>query len=63
VDVGIFPRKGSGMEVHVVSIEEVFKNMRRLIRIAWELGVSSNVDSTKRDLSPMGVAEVAVLNS
>jgi hypothetical protein len=62
MDVGVFLREGPGMEVHVVSIEEVFRNMRRLIWIAWKLGVSSNVNSTKRDLSSMGVAEVAVLD-
>jgi hypothetical protein len=50
------------MEIEVVSVEEVFADMRRLVWIARELGVSCNVDSTQRDLPSVGVAEVAVLN-
>jgi hypothetical protein len=62
MEVRVFLWKWSGMEIDVVSVEEVFADMRRLVWIAWELGVSCNVDSTQRDLSSVGVAEVAVLN-
>lgn len=50
------------MEVDIVSIKEIFWDMRRLVWIARKLGVSGNVDSTKCNLPPMGIAEVSILN-
>jgi hypothetical protein len=52
----------SGVEVHIVSVEKIFRDMGRLIRIAGELGVPSDVDSTKGNLPAMVIAEVALLN-
>jgi hypothetical protein len=50
------------MEIDIVSIKEVLRDMRRLIWIARKFGVSCNVDSTQSGLPSVGVAEVAVLN-
>ena len=53
MEVGILKWEGSRMELHVVSIEEIFGNMRWLFRIAWEFGIAGHVDTTKGDLSPV----------
>jgi hypothetical protein len=39
VDMGILQGEGPGMKIYTVSIEEVLRNMRRLVRIAGVLGV------------------------
>lgn len=50
------------MEIDIVPVEEILGNVRGLVWIAWELGISRNVDPTQRNLSAVGVAEMAVLN-
>ncbi len=50
------------MEIDVVPVEEVLGNVRGLIWIARELCVSRNIDPTQRNLSAVGVAEMAVFN-
>lgn len=62
VEVCIFNGKGTGMEVHRVSVEEVQRDMRGLVRIAGVLSISSHIDAPKGDLSSMIISEVAILD-
>ena len=62
MNVCIFDREWSGTEVDSISIEEVFWNMRRLIWMAWTLGISGQIDTPESDFSAMRVAEMAVLD-
>jgi hypothetical protein len=52
----------SGMKVHIVSVEKIFRNMGGLIRIAGEFGVSGDVDPPKSNLPSMVIAEVTLLD-
>jgi hypothetical protein len=43
------------MEIDIVSVKEVLRNMGRLIWIAGIFRISGDVDSSKSDLSAMGI--------
>jgi hypothetical protein len=52
----------SSMENDIVSVKEILWNVGRLVWVAWVFGISSYVDSSKSDLSSIGVSEVPVLD-
>ena len=60
--MGISLLKRARVEIDIVPIEEVFRNVRWLIRIAGIFRISSYVDSTKSDLSAVGISEATFFN-
>jgi hypothetical protein len=55
VDVRILLRKGPGMEIDIVPVEEVLCDMGWLIWIAGIFGISGYIDSSQGDLSTMDI--------
>jgi len=55
--------KRSRMEIDIIPIEKILWDMRRLIGAAGKLGVPSHIDTSQSDLSTIGIAEVAILDS
>jgi hypothetical protein len=62
MEMGVFARERSGVEVNIVSVEEILWNMRRLVGVARVFRISSYVDSSKSYLSSMGVSEMPILD-
>lgn len=50
------------MEIDIISVKEVLWDMGRLIWIAGKFRISGDIDSSKGDLSAMGIAELPLLN-
>lgn len=52
----------TSMEVDIVPVEEVLWDVGGLVRVAWVFGIPSYVDSSKSDLSSVGVSKLAILD-
>lgn len=63
MDVCILQRKRALVEVDMITVEEVGRDMRRDFRCAWVFGIAGHVNTADRHLSSIGVLEVAILDS
>jgi hypothetical protein len=62
VNMGIFFAKWSGVELDIIAVEEVIDNMGGYVWITWELRVGCDIDTSQEDMSPVFVAELAILD-
>ena len=58
----LFFRKRAACELDAVAVKEAVGDMGRLVGLAGELGIAGDVDAPERDLTPVAVSKLAVLD-